>query len=150
MRFFLLLFIAVPIVEMALLIKVGQWLGVVPTIALVLLTAVIGVALLRWQGFATVLRARERLERGDIPAEEVLEGLLLAIGGVLLLTPGFATDALGFACLLPPLRRLLVRRLLRDWPLAAGRFAGGNVYDAGPAADIHVQVIDIDSHRDPR
>ena len=111
--FFFLVFLLVPILEMYLLIKVGAWIGALPTIGLVALTAVIGVALLRQQGFATLLRGQQRLAAGQLPAEEMMEGFALAIGGALLLTPGFATDTLGFALLLPFSCRALVRSLLR-------------------------------------
>ena len=112
MRILLLLFIAVPIVELWVLIKVGGLIGALPTIATVLLTAVLGVALLRQQGISTLLRARQRLEMEEVPAQELIEGLFIAFGGALLLTPGFITDAVGFACLFPLSRQLLVRRLL--------------------------------------
>ena len=127
MRVLFLLFIVVPILEMALLIKVGQWLGVLPTIALVLLTAIVGVTLLKWQGVSTLLRARQKMQAGDIPAEEMFEGIFLAVGGALLLTPGFFTDAIGFACLLPMVRRRLVRYMIRRGILVAG----SQVYGAG-------------------
>lgn len=124
MRVLFLLFIVVPIIEMVLLIKVGQWLGVVPTIALVLLTAMIGVHLLRQQGLSTLLRANEKIAAGGLPAEEMLEGLVLAIGGALLLTPGFFTDALGFCCLLPFTRRAMIRKLLQKGVFVASQSPG--------------------------
>ncbi|TQV79481.1 FxsA family protein [Exilibacterium tricleocarpae] len=111
MRSLLLLFVAVPIVEIWILIKVGSQIGALFTIAVVILTAVVGVGLLRQQGLSTLLRARQRLQMEEIPAQEVIEGLFIAFGGALLLTPGFLTDAVGFACLLPVSRRLMVRRL---------------------------------------
>lgn len=114
MRFLLILFIVVPIVEMTLLIEVGARIGAMATIGLVLLTAVLGLNLLRQQGFSTLMRVNEKLESGELPAQEIAEGLLLAIGGALLLTPGFFTDAIGFACLLPWSRRWLVKRGLLD------------------------------------
>ena len=97
---------------MYLLIEVGGYIGTLPTIALVMLTAVIGVALLRRQGLATLTRGMGRLQRGEIPAEEMAEGILLAISGALLLTPGFVTDAVGFTFLLPATRILIAQRLL--------------------------------------
>ncbi|WP_461515859.1 FxsA family protein [Porticoccus sp.] len=111
MRYLFLLFIAMPIVEMWLLITVGQHIGALPTIGLVLLTAVVGLSLLRQQGFATLFRARSKLDAGELPAQEVAEGLILAICGALLLTPGFVTDVIGFAGLTPWVRRQLVSRL---------------------------------------
>ncbi len=114
MRFFLLLFILIPIVEMWVLIEVGSEIGALSTIFLVFLTAAIGLALLRQQGVNTLLRVNQRMEQGELPAGEILEGVMLAVGGALLLTPGFITDTIGFACLLPFSRKLLVALLLRQ------------------------------------
>lgn len=108
MNYLFLLFVLTPIVEMWVLIKVGGVIGALPTIGLVLLTAVIGLALLKKQGFATLLRVRQKMEEGQVPARELVEGFFLAVGGALLLTPGFVTDALGFACLLPGTRHALI------------------------------------------
>ena len=103
------LFIAVPIVEMYLLIKIGGVIGALPTIGLVVVTAMVGVALLRQQGLATLHRVQTALDRGELPATEMLEGIALLLGGALLLTPGFVTDGLGLFCLIPTTRRILVR-----------------------------------------
>ena len=113
MRPLLLLFIVLPVLEMWVLITVGREIGALPTIGLVFLTAIIGVTLLRRQGISTLARAQEKMRTGDIPAQEMVEGIFLAVGGALLLTPGFITDFLGFACLIPGLRQLLLGRLLR-------------------------------------
>jgi len=118
MRYLLLLFIAVPIIEIGVLIRVGGWLGLWPTLAIVILTAVLGTWMLRQQSAATMLQAQQRLQAGELPAQQIFEGLLLLIGGVLLLTPGFVTDAWGFACLVPLSRRWLASHL-------AKRFNGG-------------------------
>lgn len=112
MRALLLLFVVMPIIEMWLLIHVGAEIGPLYTIGLVLLTAVIGVQLLRQQGFATLWRGRRKLEEGQLPAQEIVEGIILAVSGALLLTPGFVTDAIGFAGLFPPSRALLGQLLL--------------------------------------
>lgn len=109
----LLLLIIVPLVEIFILIEVGKVVGALSTIGLCVLTAVIGAALLRQQGVATLQRARVNLDRGTVPAVELFEGLALAVGGVMLLTPGFATDAIGFACLIPFTRRLVVHALMK-------------------------------------
>ncbi|MBT6579016.1 MAG: FxsA family protein [Cellvibrionales bacterium] len=111
MPYLLLLFIAIPIVEMWLLISIGRHIGVLLTISLVVATAVIGVHWLRQQGFSTLLKLNERLSAGELPAREITEGVIITVGGALLLTPGFATDALGFACLFAPTRGLLVKTL---------------------------------------
>lgn len=113
MSVFLFLFIVMPVAEMAVLIKVGGIIGVLNTIGLVLLTAVIGAWLLRQQGLATLLKANQRLNSGELPAKEVAEGLILAVGGALLLTPGFITDTVGFLCLLPGSRHWLASQALK-------------------------------------
>lgn len=113
MSVFLFLFIILPIAEMAVLIKVGGMIGVLNTVGLVLLTAVIGAWLLRQQGLATLLRANQRLNSGELPAKEVAEGLILAVGGALLLTPGFITDTIGFLCLIPGTRHWLAAQALK-------------------------------------
>lgn len=105
MPFLFILFIIVPLLEIYLFIQVGDQVGALTTVALVVLTAAIGVVLLRWQGVKTLIRARERMAAGELPAQQMLEGMLLAVGGILLLVPGFFTDAIGFALLIPPLRR---------------------------------------------
>jgi len=97
---------------MYLLIEVAGYIDVWPTIFLVMLTAVIGVALLKRQGLATLTRGMQRLDSGQLPAREMAEGILLAVAGALLLTPGFVTDAVGFTLLFPPSRALIAQQLL--------------------------------------
>jgi len=108
-----LLFVIIPIVEMWLLITVGQQIGALLTIGLVLLTAFIGVALLRYQGAMTLVKARMKMSSGELPAREMADGLFFAVGGALLLTPGFVTDVVGFACLTPGIRTLIIGFLSR-------------------------------------
>ena len=125
----LLVFFLTPIVEMYLLIEVGGYIGTLPTIAAVMITAVIGVALLRRQGLATLTRGMGRLQRGELPALEMVEGLLLAVAGALLLTPGFITDGVGFVLLTPILRALIAERVLANVRVveatAGANFGGG-------------------------
>ncbi len=113
-QFLLLLFIIVPILEIYLLITVGSVIGGFTTILLVIFTAIFGTYLLRIQGVATLKKAQTSLNQGQAPAEALLEGVLLLISGVLLLTPGFATDAVGFTCLIPPIRRKLVSMFIKN------------------------------------
>ena len=112
LRLLLLLFIAMPVLEMWVLIEVGGIIGPWPTIGLVLLTAAVGYGLLRQQGFATLMRGQQRMEAGELPAREMVEGMALAVSGALLLTPGFVTDTIGFLGLISPLRAALADRLL--------------------------------------
>lgn len=109
----LLIFIIVPLAELAVLIKVGGAIGILWTFLLILFTAFVGVTLLRAQGLATLMRASERMQQGDIPAKELAEGFLLALAGALLLTPGFLTDAFGFSLLLPGVRGMMAASLLQ-------------------------------------
>lgn len=99
-----LAFIAVPIAEIAVFIEVGGRIGLFNTLAVVVLTAVVGTWLLRTQGMLTLRRAQESLARRVFPVSEVFDGLCLLVGGALLLTPGFLTDAMGFLLFLPPVR----------------------------------------------
>lgn len=120
----LFLFIAVPVIEIALFIQVGGVLGVWPTIALVLLTAIVGASLVRSQGLQTLLTVQQRLAQGQLPAQQILEGVMLAVAGVLLLTPGFFTDILGMLVLLPAPRAYLAKQLI-------GRVVVGNIHASG-------------------
>lgn len=125
------LFLVIPIIEIYLLIQVGGYIGVLPTIALVVLTAVIGASLLKSQGSQTYMRFNQSLSQGRVPANEILEGVALLIGGALLLTPGFFTDLIGFFCLLPFTRRPVVTFIVNRFnPMAnmsgmSGMNAGG-------------------------
>ena len=107
-----LLFLSVPLLEIFLFIQVGGWIGAWPTVGLVVLTAVTGAFLLRWQGLATLARVQGSLRQGRLPARELVEGMLLVFGGALLLTPGLFTDAIGFLCLVPATRHGLSAWLL--------------------------------------
>ncbi len=106
-------FIGVPIVEIAVFIEVGGALGLWPTLGLVVLTAVLGTWQLRAQGLATLMRAREQVERGALPTRELFDGACLLVAGALLLTPGFITDAVGFLLFFPPVRDILLGLLAR-------------------------------------
>lgn len=108
MYLLLLIFIVTPIVEMWLLITVGGVIGALPTIGLVLLTACIGLLLLRFQGREALNNARLKMQNNELPAREMADTLFFAIGGALLLTPGFITDAIGFACLTPGIRTIII------------------------------------------
>lgn len=113
MRVLLFAFILFPLLELALLIKVGSSIGVLSTLLLIVASALVGGFLLRIAGPTTAWRARARLLSGEAPEQEMLDGLLLALGGFLLLLPGFISDVIGILCLLPFTRHLLFRRLSR-------------------------------------
>ena len=114
MRFILFFFIIVPISEMMLLFAVSDRIGGLITLSLVVATAVIGVQILKRQGLSTLLRANQRLAAGELPAQEIVEGMMLAGAGALLLTPGFITDTIGFAFLTGPIRRPLASKIIRS------------------------------------
>lgn len=107
-----LLFIIIPLMELYVIISVGEEIGALWTVVLVLLTAIIGVNLLRIQGMSTLMRAQRNMAQGAVPAMEMLEGVILALGGVLLITPGFITDTIGFLCLIPYSRRAVIRYIM--------------------------------------
>jgi len=102
-------FLLVPIIEIYLFLQVGERIGIGWTLLLVVLTAVIGVWLLRIQGLSTLTRAQRRMQDNELPAGELLEGVALVVAGAFLLTPGFATDTFGFLLLFPPTRIWLVK-----------------------------------------
>lgn len=120
---FAILFFIVPLVEIYFLIQVGGMIGVLPTIMLVVLTAVIGAFLLKQQGISTLARFQTSMAQGQVPATALLEGVMLIIGGALLMTPGFFTDAIGFACLLPFSRQWLAKKMVGR--VKVGRFNSG-------------------------
>ncbi len=125
MRFFFLLFIIIPLTELLLLFKVSDYIGAINTLLLVIVTATVGVAVLRHQGFSTWRRANQRMAGGEMPAQEMVEGLLLAVAGALLLTPGLITDAIGFTLLLPVSRHWLARRAIASGKVMMGPGMGG-------------------------
>ncbi len=136
MRAFLFLLLLFPLIELAVLIKVGSAIGVLPTLLLIIGSAVLGSVLLRVAGVATAWRARERLARGELPEQEMLEGLLIAVGGGLLLLPGFISDLFGLLCLLPFTRRLLVNKVRQravDQAMRQRAFADDQQARSGPA-----------------
>lgn len=108
-----LLFVLVPLIELALLIQMGRWVGVLPTVALVIFTGVLGAALARLQGLATLARFQRALAEGRVPHREMVEGILVLVAGAVLLTPGLLTDITGFLLLAPPVRKAAAARVLR-------------------------------------
>ena len=137
------LFIGIPLIEIYLFIQVGGAIGALSTVALVVITALVGVSLLRAQGLQTMAKFQQRVAQGEMPADTMLEGAALLFGGALLLTPGFLTDAIGFLCLLPVTRRPLVRWLISN-------FAGQNnvhVYSSQPRQDRNPDVIEGEFRR---
>jgi UPF0716 protein FxsA len=105
MRYLFLAIVIVPAIEIALLLLAGQTIGIFPTIALIILTGVVGAYLAKQQGLATIRDVQERLQRGTMPGDALLDGVCILVGGTLLLTPGFVTDLTGFLLLIPASRQ---------------------------------------------
>lgn len=146
MRYIFLLFILMPIVEIALIIQVGQSLGVVPTVALILITAAIGTFLLRREGVATLFRARQKMESGELPAHEMAEGIMLAFAGALLLTPGFVTDIVGFSLLSRTVRKNLIQQFSGHFKVVG---SGNDAFHSdGQSSDS--DYIDAEYHREEK
>lgn len=115
------LFLLIPALEIYVLIQVGSMIGALWTALLVVLTAVIGIRLLKIQGVSTLMRAQNKMQTGQLPAQEMIEGMGLVVAGAFLLTPGFFTDTVGFILLFPPTRRWLVSKVVTSL-MASGRF----------------------------
>jgi UPF0716 protein FxsA len=141
-----LLFIAVPIVEIYVIIQVGQAIGALWTILLLVADSILGSVLMRTQGRAAWRRFNEAVAAGRVPAREVLDGVLVIFGGALLLTPGFVTDVFGLTFLLPPsravIRRLLVRRVTGRFRVARP----GSARRGGSGFDVEGTASDVDPH----
>lgn len=112
-----LAFVLVPIAEIAVFIKVGGLIGVLPTLALVIGIAIFGTWLLRQQGLQTFTKAQSALNRGEVPVGEMLDGFFLVLAALLMVTPGLLTDAVGFVLLVPAVRKVL-RVMARKWALS--------------------------------
>ena len=112
-----LLFAILPIVEIAILINVGELIGGWYTVAIVIVTAFAGAHLVKQQGLSTLMQAQQKMQAGTVPGQEMAEGLLLIIAGVLLVTPGFVTDGIGFLLSLPMTRPLIAKALVKHFPL---------------------------------
>ena len=128
---FLLAFTLFALLDFVILFSVGSQIGLLTTLLMVLATGFIGLHLIRREGAATFARARERLERGEVPSGELLTGAALIFGGALLMAPGFVSDALGFLCLIPDARRLMGKLLARLGVRAQGIHVGGG-FGSGP------------------
>lgn len=111
--YLILLFTIVPVIELALLIKVGQYIGTANTVAVVILTGVTGAYLAKMQGLITLRRIQDEANRGLMPADKLFDGAVILCSGVLLITPGFITDLIGLAGLFPLTRNLLKQYLKR-------------------------------------
>ena len=128
-RRLVLLFVLVPIAELLLLIQLGRWVGLWPTLALIVITGIIGAALARREGTRAWHAFQQEAFEGRIPGRPILDGLSIFAGGALLLTPGLMTDILGFALVLRPTRRWLQDRVVNR--LGGAVLRGGQVFVSG-------------------
>jgi len=133
-------FIGVPLLEIAVFIQIGGWLGLWPTLGLVVLTAVIGTWELRAQGLATLARARTAVDAGKLPAREMFDGACLLLAGALLLTPGFVTDTIGILLFIPAVRAYLRSLLARHLSASVET----HVFEDGAETDGRGPIIDGD------
>ena len=159
----LLLFIVVPALELAILIQIGTYLGTLPTLALIVVTGVIGAHLARLQGLSVLTRAQEQMDRGELPAGSLADGVMILVAGALLITPGILTDLLGFALLVPKVRRVVkgyvlarVRKAVEQNRVRVhvsgfdvrGREDEGPVIDIGGIGDIGPEGLGTDADDD--
>ena len=107
------IFIIIPLIELAILIKVGSYIGLWPTILIVILTGILGAALARQQGFMIINKIKSDVNSGRVPAQELIDGMLILVGGIVLLTPGFLTDICGFLLLIP-FSRAVFKRMIKS------------------------------------
>jgi UPF0716 protein FxsA len=156
MPLLILLFIVVPIAEIYVIIQVGQAIGALWTIALLIADSILGSMLMRSQGRQAWRRFNEAIAAGRPPAREVLDGALVIFGGALLLTPGFITDILGLVLLVPPtralIRRILARRLAHRMVVSVTGPRVRRRQDSdveGTAVDVEGTAVDVDTTHDP-
>lgn len=136
--YFLAIFVAMPIIEIAVFIQAGELIGLWPTIGVVVLTAIIGTSLMRAQGLQTLAKAQSQMDQGEMPIGALFDGICILVAGVLLLTPGFVTDTFGFLLLVPPLRQLIgakvIMKLVQSGNIRTSFGGGGFGASRGPGA----------------
>ncbi len=158
----LMVFVVVPIAELAVIVQVGQAIGTLPTIAILVIDSIVGCWLLKTQGRAAWRRFNQALREKRPPAAEVLDGALIIFGGAFLITPGFITDVIGVLLLLPPTRTLVRRRLVGYFSrrFLVGRAAGRPGRRGSPPGgrgsqpeepfDVEGDAVDVDPPHLPR
>ena len=136
-RVLFVLFIIIPIIEISVLMQVGELLGMWPTIAIVILSAWIGAKYVRQQGLATMQSVQAKMAQGEMPSSEIVTGLMLLVAGVLLVTPGFVTDIFGLSLLIPSVRQVIATYVQKHINVnahatrnsAGASFQTGNIYE---------------------
>jgi UPF0716 protein FxsA len=152
----LLLFILVPAIELAILIEIGSHLGTLPTLALIVSTGMLGAFLARMQGLSVLRKAQEQMQRGELPAGSLADGVLILVAAALLVTPGVLTDATGFLLLVPRVRQAVKGLLLRRFRRAVEdneiqvQVAGfGESPRTGPTYDLRPEPLESDENGSP-
>ena len=137
----LLLFVFLPMIELYLLIMLGARIGPMPTIGLIVLTGILGATLARQQGVSTLAKIQNELKQGRAPTQELVEGAMIVVGGLVLLTPGILTDIFGFAMLVPGIRKSLAKQFKVRFPQGFASASAGFQAGAKPRKDD--DVIDV-------
>ena len=137
----LLLFVFLPMIELYLLIMLGARIGPMPTIGLIVLTGILGATLARQQGLSTLAKIQNELKQGRAPTQELVEGAMIVVGGLVLLTPGILTDIFGFAMLVPGIRKSLAKQFKVRFPQGFTSTSAGS--QAGPKPRKDDDVIDV-------
>src|SRR5210317_269045 len=130
----LLLFVFLPMVELYLLIMLGSRIGAMPTIGLIVLTGIIGATLARQQGLSVLMKIQREMAAGKPPTQKLVEGALIVVGGIVLLTPGIITDIFGFSLLIPPIRKAFCKALTQSFTKRVGKAAGFAHFSGGPSS----------------
>lgn len=161
---FFILFLVVPLIELTLFYKVGGEIGLLNTLALCLLTAVIGGFLFRQQGLSKLWQMQRAMDSGELPVKEIFDGVCILVAGALLMTPGFATDVMGFSLFIPPVRRFIGLQIIKSKNVhisGGSAFSGRNPFQGGysgafgnrppyenkggDAIDVEVEHVDDDN-----
>ncbi len=130
-----LLLVLLPLTELMILIKVGGLIGLLPTLAIIFTTASAGLFLMRREGFSTLGRAQQRMAAGEVPGTEMMEGLVIAFCGALLLAPGFITDSIALLGLIPQVRRAMIKRAMESGRLQS--YSSGGIYGFSGTSQFH-------------
>jgi len=138
------LFVCVPIIEIALFIQVGGFIGLWPTLAIVIATAIAGTMLLRTQGIQTLGRLQTSVSEGKNPMDPIAHGALILVAAVMLLTPGFFTDAFGLSLLIPPFRTLLIKSGAQRFATKGFVFVNGQQMNEPPRQPASSDIVDAD------
>lgn len=148
-----ILFVAVPIIEIGLFIQVGGFLGLWPTLLIVVLTALVGTTLMRAQGMAALQKLQSNIASGSNPADPIANGAFILIAGLLLLTPGLFTDTLGLLLLVPPVRKALITKVAAQLKSRASVYASGfdskTRYTSDTVLDGDFEVVEDNVNQKP-